>query len=542
MLNNLRRTCSRTGLIFRMQSVVVRSVSTTKTTNVIIKGGGRGRLLDGTIDTQTENVKQRIEHSKLLQRKYEQLFELAKKGGGEKGIERHTKKNKKLLVRDRIKLLVDNDGEDFLELSPLAGFGLEYGDVPAAGSVSGIGWIHGIPCLITGHDATIKGGTIYPIGVKKLLRSQEIGHHNRLPCIYIVDSGGAFLPLQDEIFPDKLMGGRGFYNQAMMSSEGIPQIALVCGSCTAGGAYVPSMSDEAGIVHNIGSVFLGGPPLVYAALKEIVTTEDLGGATVHCKVSGVTDHFAETEEEVFAIGRDIVETLNLHSIYDLKPMKYKEPLFPSENLSAFVTTKPCEQIDMYKLLAHIIDGSYFYEFKTIYGPTLITGFARICGHLVGIVANQGAISHDASLKGAHFVELCCQRNIPIIFLQNTESEEGTTATNKVHQAETLRCKGKLVATIACAEVPKITVVVGASFQNENLTMCGRSFDPRFLWIWPNAAVGLQDDCRDAFYSTARIWDDGIIMPQHTRQVLSKSLSIVKHFPNERETKFGVLRM
>ncbi|XP_070563024.1 methylcrotonoyl-CoA carboxylase beta chain, mitochondrial-like [Ptychodera flava] len=506
--------------------------------------GRRGRILDGTIDLTSEVYAKRLEYSKQLEAKYEQLMAVIRRGGGDKARERHTQKNKKVLPRERLKMLVDNDGEDFIEFSPFAGLGLQYGDVPAAGVITGVGWINGVPCMITANDATIKGGTLYPIGVKKQLRAQEIATLNRLPCVYIVDSGGAFLPLQADIFPGEDHGGRTFYNEAVMSSMKIPQVAIVCGSCTAGGAYVPTMADEAVIVKGIGTIFLGGPPLVYAAIGEVVSAEKLGGADLHCRVSGCTDHYAENEEEAFTIGRDIVNTLNVPSIYDTPSPQYEDPLFPAENLAAFATTGPNQDIDMHKVLAHIIDGSYFHEFKSLYGPTLITGFAHICGHLVGIVANQGSVSHNAALKGAHFVEICCQRDIPIIFLQNTTSSDSPEPADQQRGSEgnALRAKAKLMATIACAEVPKITVVVGGSYHTENLLMCGRSFDPKLLWIWPNATLGVQDDPRDAFYSTARLWDDGIILPQNTRQVLRKSLSVVKHFSESTTTKYGVLRM
>ncbi|XP_077981563.1 methylcrotonoyl-CoA carboxylase beta chain, mitochondrial-like [Glandiceps talaboti] len=504
----------------------------------------KGRVLDGAIDINSDVYAKRIEHSKQLETKYGQIVDVVMKGGGEKAIERHIKRNKKMLVRDRMRLLIDNNGKDFLELSPLAGMGLEYGDIPATGTITGIGWVHGVPCMIIAHDATVKGGTMYPISVKKSLRAQEIATMNRLPCINIVDSGGAFLPLQADIFPDKNHGGRGFYNQAIMSSMKIPQISIVCGSCTAGGAYTPTMSDEVVILKGIGTIFLGGPPLVYAAIGEMVSPEELGGADLHCRVSGYTDHYAESEEEAFAIGRDIVSTLNAPSIYDLAKREYQEPLYPAENLAAFATIGPNEDIDMYKLLAHIIDGSYLYEFKTLYGPTLITGFAHISGHLVGIIANQGPMSGDAALKGAHFIELCCQRDIPIIFLQNTTSEDVADYSKKSikQKANIVTCKSRLIAAISAAEVPKLTVIVGSSLHPENLLMCGRSFDPRFLWVWPNATIGVEDDCRDSFYSSGRNWDDGIILPKHTRKVLSQGLSIVKHFATGTSTNFGVFRM
>ncbi|XP_033637108.1 methylcrotonoyl-CoA carboxylase beta chain, mitochondrial-like [Asterias rubens] len=525
------------------------------------------KRLDGSMDTSTSSYQQRSEYSKTLEENHNKFISLARSGGGEKAMQRHTQVNKKLFVRDRLRLLLDEYCDNtFLEIGTLAGFGMPYGDIPCASTVIGVGKIHGTWCAISANDGTVKGGTMYPIGVKKQLRCQEIGLHNRLPCVYVVDSGGAFLPLQADIFADKEHGGKTFANEAIFSALKIPQIAIVCGSCTAGGAYVPTMCDEAVIVDKIGTIFLGGPPLVRAATGEKVSAEDLGGATLHCKVSGCTDHFAANEEEAFDVGRDIVASLNA----DLpsEPESWLEPLYSTNELPGI---DPATPGSMKKIIARLTDGSRFHEFKTLYGPTLVTGMAFIKGHLVGIVGNDGALTANAATKGAHFVELCCHRQIPIIFLQNLPPEGSITDIGDGESmGDVIRARSKMMTAVACAKVPKITVIVGDSFGPSNFAMCGRAFSPRFLFMWPSARIGIssQEESQfggveldsdetleldsktgerfkrqvSALYSSGRLWDDGIILPQHTRQVLGMCLSITSQHGQEEHTKFGVFRM
>nr|XP_042707273.1 methylcrotonoyl-CoA carboxylase beta chain, mitochondrial-like isoform X5 [Chrysemys picta bellii] len=479
-------------------------------------------VLDGSIPSVCEHVfEENLRNSEAcIQRvaelkKYSELLCKVSKGGGESAILRHTQRNKKLLVRERLRMLLDD--ETFLELSPFAGFDLPYGDVPAAGCLTGIGKICGVWCVFMANDATVKGGTAYPISVKKQLRAQQIAIQNRLLSIYLVDSGGAFLPLQAELFPDQSHGGRVFYNEAIMSAMKIPQVAVVCGSCTAGGAYVPTVAEETVIVDKIGSMFLAGPPLVKAATGEDISPEDLGGASMHSKVSGCVDHFASSEKEAYECVRNIVLTLN----YELPPeetLEYDDPLYSAEELLGLAPRGYSYTLHIKLILSRLIDGSRFQEFKAEYGTTLVTGFAHMEGHLVGIVANNGQLTHDASLKGSHFVQLCSQRSIPILFLQNT-----------------------------APHAPEPT----------SLSQCGRSFDPNFLFLWPNARVALvdsrhistfpqarDDDCTgddselkhlkekldeesSAFHSSARLWDDGIILPQNSRKVIAQCLTIMK---------------
>ncbi|XP_071952216.1 biotin-dependent 3-methylcrotonyl-coenzyme A carboxylase beta1 subunit-like [Antedon mediterranea] len=536
------------------------------------------KVIDGEIDQSNSSFVKNRENSNMLEESYRNILSVVYGGGGARGMKQHTEVNKKMFVRDRLRCLLDD--EDFLELSPLAGQGMIYGDIPASGMVNVIAKINGHWCVVNANDATVKGGTVYPIGVKKQLRTQEIALHNRLPSVYVVDSGGAFLPLQDEIFPDKEHGGKTFYNEAVMSSLKIPQVAIVCGSCTAGGAYVPCMADETVMVHRIGTIFLGGPPLVYAAIGEKVTSEDLGGATVHCTVSGVADHFAETEIEAFEMGRNIVDTLN--EPYPDEPTEFTEPMYSTDDLAGLA---PRHSLDLdynpYKILARIVDGSRFQEFKQKFGISLVTGFATIKGTLVGIVANNGHLSYEGALKGAHFVEICSQRNIPIIFLQNTLPEDPDIDGKLDSEAlgDLLRARAKMVAVVACTSVPKISVVVGGCFGPSSFAMCGRSFDPRFHFLWPNAQIGLanQNDVTSAilqeklskkggsmssedretlsketaglvhqkmsaFYSSSRLYDDGIVIPKDTRNVLGKCLNIISQQKGESNTKFGVLRM
>ncbi|XP_019132886.2 methylcrotonoyl-CoA carboxylase beta chain, mitochondrial [Larimichthys crocea] len=508
-----------------------------------------------------------LQNSNACHKKYIELSEKVRKGGGDNAITRHIKRNKKLLVRDRLRLLLDD--EDFLELSPFAGLGLPYGDIPSAGCLTGIGRINGLWCVFVANDATVKGGTAYPITVKKQLRAQEVAIQNRLPCVYLVDSGGAFLPLQSEIFPDKNQGGRTFYNEAIMSAMKIPQVSVVCGSCTAGGAYIPTMAEEAVMVHRIGTIFLGGPPLVKAATGEEVTPEDLGGAKLHAEVSGCVDHFAWEEKEAYDYTRNIISTLNfqLPEEEDEEEAKRRraeeEPLYGSEELLGLAPKSYNYSLDVKMVVSRLTDGSRFQEFKARYGTTLITGFAKIHGHLVGIVANNGELSYQAALKGSHFVQLCDQRDVPLLFLQNTAPTAALTlsTTQADMNSNRLKAQGSMMSAVACASVPKITVVIGGCHGADSYAMCGRSFDPNFLFLWPNAKVSItapghsgsllppdseqeeeekkkreleEDDLNkrlteesSAFFSSGRLWDDGVIMPQDTRKVLGDCLDIIK---------------
>ncbi len=486
-------------------------------------------------------------------------------GGGEKAMERHTSRGK-LPVRERIDRLVD-PGTAFLELNALAAWDLYDGGAPSAGVVTGIGIVEGRECVIVANDATVKGGSYFPLTVKKHLRAQEVAEQNRLPCLYLVDSGGAFLPLQADVFPDRDHFGRIFFNQAQMSAKGIPQIAVVMGSCTAGGAYVPAMSDETVIVRGTGTIFIGGPPLVKAATGQDVTAEELGGADVHARLSGVADHYATSDEHALAIARGIVRHLDTPpptstSTY-INPQAAPEPpaLDPSD-LYGLIPEDFRHQVDPRELIARIVDGSRFQEFKELYGETLVTGFARIEGFHVGILANNGVLFAESAQKGAHFIELCCKRRIPLVFLQNvtgfmvgTEYEAGGIA----------RDGAKLVMAVANAQVPKFTVVTGGSFGAGNYAMCGRAYEPRQLWMWPNARISVMggeqaatvlsmvgDVDEDAirakyeaegnpYYSTARLWDDGIIDPRDTRRVLALGLAAARNAPIP-DTTFGVFRM
>ncbi|KAK2841161.1 hypothetical protein Q7C36_012740 [Tachysurus vachellii] len=489
-----------------------------------------------------------LQYSQACQQRYLELKEKVLKAGGENAIARHTQRNKKVLVRDRLRMLLDDD--DFLELSPFAGLGLPYGDIPSAGCLTGIGKINGLWCVFTANDATVKGGTAYPITVKKQLRAQEVAIQNRLPCVYLVDSGGAFLPLQSDIFPDKNHGGRVFYNEAIMSAMKIPQVAVVCGSCTAGGAYVPTMAEEAIIVHRIGTIFLGGPPLVKAATGEEVTPEDLGGAKLHSEVSGCVDHFAAVEHEAYECTRNIISTLNFKlPVEDCA--EFEEPLYNPEELMGLAPRSYNFSMDVKLIVSRLTDGSRFQEFKSRYGTTLVTGFAKIEGHLVGIVASNGKLTYEACLKGSHFVQLCEQRDIPLIFLQNTAPESLHTLSQDKAESNTmiLKAQGSMMSAVACASIPKITVVIGGCHGGDSYVMCGRAFDPNFLFLWPNARVsiltpghagGLVQDEEEAmhineqlieessaFFSSGRLWDDGVILPKDTRKVLAKCLKIIK---------------
>ena len=482
-------------------------------------------------------------------------------GGGEQATERHRSRGK-LTARERVDRLVD-PGVAFLELNALAAWDMYEGQAPAAGIVTGIGVVEGRECVIVANDATVKGGTYFPITVKKHLRAQEIAQQNRLPCIYLVDSGGAFLPLQAEVFPDREHFGRIFFNQARMSALGIPQIAAVMGSCTAGGAYVPAMSEETIIVRGTGTIFIGGPPLVKAATGQDVTAEELGGADVHTRQSGVADHHAASDEHALAIVRSIVS--NLHYSPPKPPWEIAEPEEPaadSGELHGLVPEDFRHQVDPRELIARIVDGSRFHEFKALYGETLVCGFARIEGYPVAILANKGVLLAESAQKGAHFIELACKRKIPLVFLQNVT---GFMVGKEYEAGGIARDGAKLVMAVACAEVPKFTVIVGGSFGAGNYGMCGRAYAPRQLWMWPNARISVMGGEQAAtvltmvgdadveeirakyeaegnpYYSTARLWDDGIIDPLDTRRVLALGISAALNAPIP-ETTFGVFRM
>jgi 3-methylcrotonyl-CoA carboxylase beta subunit len=497
-------------------------------------------------------------------------------GGSSESRERHSARGK-MLARDRVDLLLD-PGSPFLEIAPLAAHGLYGGDAHAAGLVAGIGRISGRECVIVANDATIKGGTYYPMTVKKHLRAQDIARENRLPCLYLVDSGGAFLPQQDEIFPDERHFGRIFYNQAQMSAAGIPQIAIVMGPCTAGGAYVPAMCDESVIVKGNGTIFLGGPPLVRAATGEVVTAEELGGADVHSRQSGVTDHYAQNDAHAIGIARRIVADLNRIKPTSVDIAIPRDPLYPAEDLYGIVQADVRKPYDVREVIARLVDGSEFDEFKKLYGQTLVCGTARIGGYPIGILANNGILFSESALKGAHFIELMCQRGIPLLFLQNIT---GFMVGKKYEAGGIAKDGAKLVTAVATANVPKYTVVIGGSYGAGNYGMCGRAYAPRFLWMWPNAKISVMggeqaatvlaivrregieakggfwskedeeafkapvraqfEEQANPYYSTARLWDDAIIDPADTRKVLMLALSAGLNAPAQ-PGRFGVFRM
>lgn len=503
-------------------------------------------------------------------------------GGGEEAVKRNRKRNK-LLPRERIDKLID-PGSSFLELSQLAGHELYGETLPSGGIITGIGPVHGRLCMFVANDPTVKGGTYYPITVKKHLRAQEIAAQCKLPCIYLVDSGGAFLPKQAEVFPDKDNFGRIFYNQAVMSAEGIPQIALVLGSCTAGGAYIPAMADESVMVKGNATIFLAGPPLVKAATGEEVSAEDLGGASVHCKTSGVSDYFAQDELHGLALGRNIIKNLHMagkqgvmNGLHNLNP-EYKEPLYDVKELRSIAPIDHKQAFDIRSVIARIVDGSEFDEFKKQYGTTLVTGFARIFGQPVGILGNNGILFNESALKGAHFIELCTQRNIPLVFLQNIT---GFMVGSRSEANGIAKSGAKMVMAVSCAKVPKVTIMVGGSFGAGNYAMCGRAYSPNFLFLWPNAKISVMGGAQAAsvlsqietankkkqgiqwteeeqenfkskiteayeregncYYSTARLWDDGIIDPADTRKIIGFCISASLNRPLE-DTKYGVFRM
>ncbi|XP_049624743.1 methylcrotonoyl-CoA carboxylase beta chain, mitochondrial [Suncus etruscus] len=525
--------------------------------------------------------------SAIYQENYEQMRALVDQlheraqnvrlGGGEKARARHVSRGK-LLPRERVDSLLD-PGSPFLEFSQFAGYQL-YGneEVPAGGIITGIGRVSGVECVIIANDATVKGGTYYPVTVKKHLRAQEIALHNRLPCIYLVDSGGANLPRQADVFPDRDHFGRIFYNQAIMSSKNIAQIAVVMGSCTAGGAYVPSMADENIIVRKQGTIFLAGPPLVKAATGEEVSAEDLGGADLHCRKSGVTDYYATDDNHALHLTRKIVRNLNYQKKLDITVEPSEEPLFPADELYGIVGANLKRNFDVREVIARIVDGSRFNEFKALYGETLVTGFARIFGYPVGIIGNNGVLFSDSAQKGTHFVQLCCQRNIPLLFLQNIT---GFMVGRDAEAGGIAKDGAKMVAAVACAKVPKITIIIGGSYGAGNYGMCGRAYSPRFLYMWPNARISVMggeqaanvlatiakdqraregkqfssadeaalkepimkrfEEEGNPYYSSARLWDDGIIDPVDTRLVLGLSISAALNAPIEK-TDFGILRM
>ena len=533
-------------------------------------------VLTSSIHTSSPEFHENARQMRALLDEVESLYSRVREGGGAEANARH-KSRGKLLPRERVARLLD-PGSPFLELSPLAAHQVYGEDVPAAGVVAGIGRVNGVECMIVANDATVKGGSYYPLTVKKHLRAQTIADQNRLPCIYLVDSGGANLPRQDEVFPDREHFGRIFFNQANMSAKGIPQIAVVMGSCTAGGAYVPAMADESIMVKDQATIFLAGPPLVKAATGEEVTAEELGGADTHTRTSGVADHYALHDEHALQIARDCVARLNWRKSIDLDLRQPVAPKYDPKEIHGVVPLQLRQPYDVREIIARTVDGSEFDEFKALFGTTLVCGFARIEGYPVGIVANNGILFSESAQKGAHFIELCAQRRIPLVFLQNITG----FMVGKKHEAGGIAKHGaKMVMAVSCAQVPKFTVIIGGSFGAGNYGMCGRAYDPRFLFMWPNArisvmggeqAAGVLMEVKRAaakkkgqtmdpeteaasrneivanynqmghpFYSSARLWDDGIIDPADTRRVLGLAISASLNAPVP-ETKFGVFRM
>ena len=532
------------------------------------------KTLPTHVDADSEDfARRRGEYAPLVDELYERLARAAR-GGSEKSRARHVQRGK-LLPRDRVNQLLD-DGSPFLEIAPLAADGMYGGASPGAGIITGIGRVHGRECvMVVANDATVKGGTYYPLTVKKHLRAQAIALENRLPCIYLVDSGGANLPRQDEVFPDREHFGRIFFNQATLSAAGIPQLAAVMGSCTAGGAYVPAMSDETVMVREQATIFLAGPPLVKAATGEVVSAEELGGGELHAKTSGVVDHLADNDEHALQILRDIISTLPAP---EPRSTGYAEPRYDAAELAGIVPVDVNTPYDVREVIARLVDGSEFHEFKAEYGTTLVTGFATIYGHKVGIIANNGVLFSESALKGAHFIELCDQRSVPLVFLQNIT---GFMVGQKYEAGGIAKHGAKLVTAVACARVPKFTVLIGGSFGAGNYGMCGRAYDPRFLWMWPNARISVMGGAQassvlatvkrdgleaagqdwpaqdeEAFkapireqyetqgspwYSTARLWDDGVIDPADTRRVLGLALDVAAG-TEKPDTNFGLFRM
>ncbi len=534
-------------------------------------------ILKSAIDRNSKEFAANRAHMEKLVADLREKQAKAALGGDEKARKKHTDRGK-LLPRERIEALLDR-GSPFLELSPLAAFGLYDGDAPAAGLITGIGRVHGREVMVVANDATVKGGTYYPITVKKHLRAQEVALENRLPCIYLVDSGGAFLPLQDEVFPDREHFGRIFYNQAHLSRERIPQIAAVLGSCTAGGAYVPAMCDEAIIVRNQGTIFLGGPPLVKAATGEVVDAETLGGGEVHSKISGVTDHLADNDAHALSIAREIVAHLNYRRPEWLAKREPAEPRYAADELYGILPQDTRFPYDVREVIARLVDSSEFQEFKALYGKTLVTGFAHLYGYPVGLLANNGILFSESALKGAHFIELCEQRRIPLVFLQNIT---GFMVGRKYEHGGIAKDGAKMVTAVACATVPKFTVIIGGSFGAGNYAMCGRAYGARLLWTWPNARISVMGGEQAAsvlatvkrdgieakggkwsqqeeeafkqplreqyerqghpYYATARLWDDGIIDPADTRRVLGLALATAENALPESGGRYGIFRM
>ncbi len=533
-------------------------------------------VLKSSLNTQSEEFRANAAAMAELVRDLEGKAAHIRQGGGEHARQKHIDRGK-LLPRERIRQLLDM-GSPFLELSQFAAWDMYGGGIAAAGIITGIGRVMGRECMIVANDATVKGGTYFPLTVKKHLRAQEIAEQNHLPCIYLVESGGVFLPRQEEVFPDRDHFGRIFYNQANMSAKGIPQVAVVLGSCTAGGAYQPAMADESIIVRNQGTIFLGGPPLVKAATGEVVSAEDLGGADVHCRTSGVTDHYAENDTHALAIARRIVGNLNRVKRPSLALRQPVDPVFDPAELDGVIPSDTRKPYDVREVIARIVDGSEFDEFKKLFGTTLVCGFAHIWGYPVGIVANNGILFSESALKGAHFIQLCSQRGIPLIFLQNVT---GFMVGSKYEAGGIAKDGAKMVTAVACAKVPKFTLILGGSFGAGNYGMCGRAYSPRLLWMWPNARISVMGgeqaasvlaqvkrdgmeakgeswspDDEEAFktpirqqyetqghpyYASARLWDDGIIKPTDTRMVLGLALSAALNAPIEK-TDFGVFRM
>ncbi|HWQ39534.1 MAG TPA: carboxyl transferase domain-containing protein [Burkholderiales bacterium] len=533
-------------------------------------------VLQSKLDPRCAQFKANAEAMAQLVADLRAKVAIVAQGGGDAAREKHTGRGK-LLPRERVRRLLDV-GSPFLELSQLAAWNMYDGQVPSAGIITGVGRVCGRECVVVANDATVKGGTYFPMTVKKHLRAQEIALQNRLPCIYLVDSGGANLPNQDEVFPDRDHFGRIFYNQANLSALGIPQIACVMGSCTAGGAYVPAMADETVIVRNQGTIFLGGPPLVKAATGEVVSAEELGGAEVHARISGVADHYALDDEHALQIVRRIVLHLNTKKEVALDLREPREPLHDPQELYGVVPTDTRQPFDVREVIARIVDGSELDEFKPLYGTTLVTGFAHLYGYPIGVVANNGILFSESALKGAHFIELCAQRGIPLVFLQNIT---GFMVGKKYEAGGIAKDGAKMVTAVACAQVPKFTVIIGGSFGAGNYGMCGRAYSPRFLWMWPNARISVMGGEQAAavlaqvkrdgleksgkawspeeeeafkapiraqyevqghpYYATARLWDDGVIDPADTRMVLGLGISAALNAPIARTT-FGVFRM
>ena len=525
--------------------------------------------IESQLNSRSAEFKTNAERMRTLVADLKEKVSLVTVGGDQAARDKHLARGK-LLPRERVRRLLD-PGSPFLEIGQLAAWGMYGGDVHSASMICGVGRVSGRECVIVANDATIKGGTYYPMTVKKHLRAQEVAAQNRLPCIYLVDSGGGYLPEQDNVFPDREHFGRIFFNIANLSAAGIPQIACVMGSCTAGGAYVPAMSDETIIVRGQGTIFLGGPPLVKAATGEVVTPEELGGAEVHTRISGVADHYAQNDDHALALVRRIVSNLNSVKSVSLDVREPREPLYPAEELYGVIPADPRQPYDVRELIARIVDGSELHEFKQNYGTTLVTGFAHLHGYPVGVLANNGILFSESSLKAAHFIELACQRGIPLLFLQNIT---GYMVGKKYEAGGIAKDGAKMVTAVATAAVPKLTVIVGGSFGAGNYGMCGRAYGPRFLWMWPNARISIMGgeqaasvlatvkgdfpsrEAEEAFknpvreqyerqghpyYASARLWDDGVIDPADTRRLLGLALSAALNAPIEK-TRFGVFRM